>query len=189
MVRDILRGIQSALTWWVSVAPWEQAIRVRAGKHVKLLDAGIHLRVPILDRVYRQSTRLRVSTLPSQVLTTASGKALTLGLTLSYRITDLRRLYESLHHAEGSLCALVLQAAATHVRAVEEVSPADLCGKLGRELKLEQYGLAEAKIGIANYAVVRTYRLITGDAVVWSQGDDLNTDREWSPMASDPHYQ
>lgn len=185
MVKQILQGLQSVVVWWVTVAPWEQAIRVRAGRHVKLLKAGIHLRIPMLDRVYRQSTRLRVSTIPSQVLTTRDGKALTVGLTLSYLISDLLRLYESLHHAEGTLMAMVLSAAAEFVhRRDSGFSPGDLCSEVGLALNLERYGLRDVSVGVANFATVRTYRLITGDAVAWSVGEDLNTDKEWSPGGS-----
>lgn len=190
MIKQLLQGIQSALTWWVTVAPWEQAIRVRAGKHVRLLRAGIHARVPILDRVYRQSTRRRVTTLPPQTLTTKDGKSLTLGLTLGYRIVDLMRLYETLHHAEGTIMAMALGSAARFVMAHEAgFDPVALCSEVERGLGLERYGLADVDISLANHAVVRTYRFITGDADVWSSGaDNLDTDKEWSPGGESGQY-
>lgn len=46
---------------WVVVAPWEQAVRVRLGKHLSVLNAGVHLKLPFADLVYLQSVRLRIS--------------------------------------------------------------------------------------------------------------------------------
>ena len=66
MIREILSIIGDLFTWIVIVAPWEQALRIRLGKRVKLCKAGCYLRIPFIDRIYRQSIRRRLSYFQTQ---------------------------------------------------------------------------------------------------------------------------
>ena len=39
-ILDLIREFFRLFQWWVIIAPWEQAVRVRAGKHLTLLQPG-----------------------------------------------------------------------------------------------------------------------------------------------------
>jgi hypothetical protein len=56
-VKQIIEALKGLLVWWVTVAPWERALRVRLGKRVTLLGPGVHLRIPVADRVFGDSGR------------------------------------------------------------------------------------------------------------------------------------
>lgn len=171
-IRDLIAALKSALTWWVTVAPWEQAIRVRLGKNVRLLRAGVHLRIPGFDRFYIQTVRRRVLASAAQTVTTSDGHALTVATTIGYRIADLLRLYETLHHAEGSLLALVAGSVGNFVGSVSklECSP----NRLSETLQ----GDAGPHMTVNTFAFVRTFRFITGEGHAYSYGDGLETSRE-----------
>lgn len=59
-IGQLIEFIQRMFVWWVIVQPWEKGIHVRMGKRVKVLNEGIHLRIPFIDQVNIQTTRLRV---------------------------------------------------------------------------------------------------------------------------------
>lgn len=179
-LRAVLDALRNLLTWWITVAPWEQAIRVRLGKHVQLLEAGVHLRIPVADRIYRQSTRRRNSALPAQTLITKDGKPLTVAVMVGYRISDLLRLYETLHHAEATISCIVLGAVGEFVVAREssDCGPGELAREVIRAADLGRYGLDDIAVTVTSFAFVRTYRFITGDGNCWSIGDHLDTSRE-----------
>lgn len=179
-VRQILDAIRGLLVWWVIVAPWEQAIRVRLGKKVALLPAGIHLRIPGVDRIYLQSVRVRISSLPPQTLTTRDNRALTIAVTMRYSISDLLTLYNTLHHAEGTLANIVLGAVGEFVvnNDLADCRPAALSAWVEGRIKLERYGLKDVAVTVMTFAAVRTYRLIMGDGTSWLAGDNLDTSRE-----------
>ena len=88
-LHQLLQQIGRMFVWLVIVAPWEQAIRVRLGRRVRLLPAGAYLVIPFIDRVYRQTIRRRLSIIPPQTLTTRDGKSVTLGSAVGYSIVDL----------------------------------------------------------------------------------------------------
>lgn len=178
-LRQIVEALRSLIVWWVTVAPWEQGLRVRLGKRVKLCNPGVHLKIPILDRMYRQSVRLRSSIQPAQTLTTKDGKPLTVAVTVLYRIADLRRLYDSCHHAEGTISAVVLGTVGEFVAARDalDCSPAAIVREVGRLAELERFGLDDISVTVNTFAFVRTLRLITGEGTSWQSGDRLDTAR------------
>jgi hypothetical protein len=180
ILQQLLAALKSLLTWWVMVAPWEQAVRVRGGKRLMLLNAGLHLRVPIWDRIYQQSTRRRFSVPPPQTLTTKDGKSLTVCVTVGYSIADLLLLYQSLHHPEEAVQAEVMGAVARVVTGLrsDECRPAQIGAAATGVVDLHRFGLTDFEITVVSYAIVRTYRFITGEGFTWRHGESLETTRE-----------
>lgn len=172
----LLRQIGQVFTWWVCVAPWEQCLRVRAGKRVEILRTGIHLRLPFVDVVFVQSVRLRIATLPTQTVTTKDRKPLTVGGTIGYSVKDIRLLHETLHHPEGTLTNLAAQAIAASAAEldVDDLTPGTLAFVATAKIKFEQYGISDATIRISDFAFVRSYRLIMDQR--WSVADALNVE-------------
>jgi hypothetical protein len=162
--------------WWVMVAPWEQAIRVRAGKWVTLLGPGPHWKIPVLDKAYVQSIRRRMVNLNMQTLTTTDGKTVTVSGALGYRITDLLKLYQTLHHAEETLRTLALGEIANFVQshAISDVTPIAILKAVPSALRLDRFGLGDGEIRITSFAVIRAHRLIM-DQMWGGDSDRLNT--------------
>lgn len=184
-IQQLIAAIRSLLTWWVVVAPWEQAIRVRLGKRLTLLRPGVHARIPGADRIYLQSVRLRVSSLPPQTLVTKDNRALTVAVAVRYSIADLMLLYNTLHHAEGSIANIVLGAVGEYVvsHPLAECQPQSLCDSVTSKVTpyLSRCGLRDVGVTVMTFAAVRTYRLIMGDGHAWLAGDSLDTTRQYTP--------
>lgn len=173
----MIQHLSNLFTWVVIVAPWEQALRVRLGKHVRLLEAGCYLRIPFLDRVYRHTVRQRMFVVRPQVLTTKDGKTLTLSGAVGFRIGDLEKLFNSLHDAMDTIEAKIGSCIAEYVssHSVVECEPLKIESHVAEMIDLSKYGLEDQEFGLTSFAIVRTHRLITGDLPAWSQGDALNT--------------
>lgn len=182
MIRDILAAIQNLFTWVVLVSPWEQALRIRLGKHVRLLHAGVFLRIPFFDRVYRQSIRRRLHVIPAQNLTSLDGKTITLGASVGYTIVDLMKLYNTLHNAtdtiESEVSSIVAEYISTHNFA--ECNPARIEEYTRPRINLQKYGLGEAEFYIINFVAAKAYRIIGGDVRCYST-TNLDTSQYDSP--------
>lgn len=156
--------------------PWEQAIRVRFGRRVKLLTAGVHLKIPLVDIVYLQSVRLRIAALPRQAVSTSDGHVVTVIGSIGYSIADIRLLYETLHHAEDTISNLAQAAIAEHI---SDRKLADCSLRSVSTVRIEnlgQYGIASVEIYVTEFAVVRAYRLL-GDYANYAWGSQLATDQ------------
>lgn len=182
MFREFLQTLSSLFTWVVIVAPWEQAIRVRAGKNVHLLRAGAHLRIPFIDRFYRQPIRMRRAIVPSQLVTTKDGKAIALSGSLGYEISDLLKLYQTMHDAQDTIQADAQSRVAEFISAhtMEECSPVNIETHVEKYLRLARYGLKVDEFKVVDIAVVKPYRLISGELRTWQHSMALRTDMEWT---------
>lgn len=174
---SLLKSLIDLFRWFVTVAPWEAGLRVRLGNRVKVLEPGPYLKIPVIDRVFVQSTRLRFSAVPSQTLTTADGKALTVAGAIGYEIRDIRLLYDTLHHAEAAIESeaqgLISEFVVTHCLA--DCTPSVMQEEVVSSLQLEKYGLGGVKFIITTFVSVKTYRLITGEPRDYTTGPSLQT--------------
>lgn len=174
-ITDLLRQFRSLFVWWTVVEPWNEALRVRLGKSITSLGPGLHWKIPNADKIYRQSNRRRVSLMPMQTLTTSDGKTLTMQAVMGYAIVDLRKLYDTLHHAEATLQNLGAAAIAEYVTGHEsEQLTADV---LSDEIVVDmsEFGIGPVEFNVVEFAFVRTYRLIGGEGWDWTPGDNLDT--------------
>jgi hypothetical protein len=164
VVRDMLVFLKSLLTWWFIVEPWEQAVRVRFGKHVILFEAGAHLRIPFFDTVYVQNTRRRLLSVGSQTLTTSDRKVLTVHSTIGYVLSDVMKLQRGLHDADGTVMQHVTSRLAQDIaeHTLEDCGPAAVAARVRAQLGLKQYGLDVVEFALTSYvADVQTLRILT----------------------------
>lgn len=171
-VRQLLLGLRL----WVTVTPWEQAIRVRLGRKVTLLEAGIHLKIPLLDMIYLQSVRMRITELQRQTVTSQDGHTITTSGCLGYSVLDIAMLYKTLHHPDDTITNLARAAIAQYISThpIAECRPAAIEENL-KALDFSAYGISAAHIYVTEFVVVRTYRVI-GDYSYGSSGAKLSTD-------------
>ncbi len=162
-------------TLWVIMAPWEQGVRVRLGKHVRLLKAGIHWRIPFVDEVYIQSIRLKTVNLSIQTATTRDGKIVTIGTAYSYKVIDSLKLYNTLQRPENTIANIVLGLIANRILKsnFDEIEPSSLGEEVGAEINAEQYGLGSFEVFVTDFACAKALRLLTEKSSWETYGDDF----------------
>lgn len=161
-LKEILDYVSKLFQWWVVVQPWEQGLKTRFGKNVKLLSHGVWFRLPFFDCVYLQTVRLRVVSMPLQTITTKDGKTLSICSAVGYSINDILKLYNSLHNPETTIYNLVLSEISDYVANHEltECGHKQLESVVLNKLSTSDYGIKYEYVKILGYAVVRTYRLL-----------------------------
>lgn len=156
MIQQLLDWLGRAVgAWkpWVVVPPWERVVRVRLGRHAKVLGPGPHLRIPMVDQLTHVNTRLRVETsAPVTIQNGTPGKARVLTTTVAFRITDPLRAIMAYTYPGPAVLALVQAHAARLVKA-------DECRRLVSE-QLAQNGIEVAALYYTDDVDARTYRLI-----------------------------
>jgi hypothetical protein len=175
MISDLLKWLCELFTWFFTVAPWEQAIRVRAGKHIKLLDAGFYVRIPFVDRVYKQSTRRRIHSSKVQTLTTLDGHVLTCSSAVGFEIKDLYVFFNTLESPNDTIECEVAGLVTAYVskRRSVECLIGELEKYVSENLHLEKYGLASQEYYVISLATAKAYRLITDELPGWNRDDLL----------------
>jgi regulator of protease activity HflC (stomatin/prohibitin superfamily) len=184
MFSTLIQQISRALTWFFTVAPWEQAILVRLGKHTKVLGAGIYFRIPFVDRIFKQSVRRRINTIKAQTLTTRDGKVVTCSGAVGYRIGDLGKLYDTLESANMTIENEVSGIIAAYIgsRNLHECQSRQLEEFVAEKLDLSKYGLEGQEFYVQSFAASKTYRLITGEiGQSWQADASLCLTQEHTP--------
>jgi len=167
-----------AFRWLWILQPWEQALRVRGGKKIVKFDGGLHFKIPYLDYIFKQNCRMRLSEVPSQTVTTLDGKSITLSGALAYRVEDVEPLYMKLHMAEETIARKTQGIISSYIawNQFNKCSPKHVMEFVSHNLQLESYGLAEVEFILKDFAVVKTYRFITGDIEAY-MSNSLRTDQ------------
>lgn len=142
--------------------PWEQAIHVRRGKHVRLRGAGLYFRIPFIDAVYKQTTRMRMVDTPMQTISSKDGTCVTIKSTIGYKILDVRCLYNTLYHPEMTLNSMSMGFIGEFVRNndMADITPSTIEQEVRSKIDAESYGLCGFSVKVTSFAIVKTFRLI-----------------------------
>ncbi len=159
-LEQIIKTFSSYFKWWIIVLPWEAGIRVWLGKKTTLLKPGIHIRIPLLHAIYIQTIRMRVVTLPPQTIATRSGKLMTISAVYGYSISDIVKVYETLHHPEMTISNMVLSEIATYLMNNSEVEAEEIQEEVLKKLCELEYGLTFSYVRIISFCQVKALRLI-----------------------------
>lgn len=172
MLQDIGRGIRP----WVTVKPWEQGVRVRGGKYVRLLHAGMYPKIPIIDTATVYPIRRR-STIPLlQTVKSFDKRTLTIGIVVVYRIADLLKVLDTLHNPENMLAALARGAVAEFVAETraDDVTQAAIRGYVHSQIDAASFGLEDFEVLVIDNADLsgRTLRILNDGH--WNHGDTID---------------
>lgn len=172
---EILRQLGQVFTWFVIITPWEQAIRVRWGKSAQRLDKGVYLKIPFVDRVFKQSVRRRLSVIRPQTLTTTDGHVINCAGAVGFSVGDLVQLYDTMENPNDTIECEVAGIVARFIgsrRLIDCTSP-ELEAYVRENLHLEKYGLVGQEFYTTSFATAKTYRFITGEMGIWSKDSGM----------------
>lgn len=164
-VSEIINQLSKIIQWWIIVLPWQEGVRIRFGKKVKILKNGIHFRIPFFDECKVNSVRLHFVTIAPQTLTTLSGETITVSMQVGYSITDIFKIYnkvsgieEALHGVIGGCVSVVI-----NNRRLEEIDKGIIESSVKDKILALDWGLDVSQVNVITYAVVKTFRLIKDD--------------------------
>ena len=137
-------------------------VRSRAGRKAELLNNGCHFRIPYFDTIMVQPVRERVVNLSPQVCTTKDRKVMTVALNLGYQITDIAKVYTTIHNPEGTICSIAMGQASKTIALVdsEDCNHKRIEQEILSELSKLDIGIEIKGVHIVTFAEVKTYRLI-----------------------------
>lgn len=169
-VKELLEYIYNGIRFWVVVQPWEQGIRVRLGRTQKVLKAGVHLAVPLIDAVYIQDVRLRVNEMSVQTISTKDGEPLTLKLAMGYIIKDISKLYNTLHNPECTLENICKSLIAQNVlgQTKDLIKPDKIEFDVLQEMESHDYGIEVKYVKVSSFCFVNSFRLIQDQDYTYS---------------------
>ena len=179
-ISEFIRSVFSFLRLWVVVVPWEQCVRVRLGKHVRMLRAGFHFTLPMLDKIYIEKCTMRTSNVYCQSVATRDGYTAVVKAVIQYRIIDLLKLCREVANPED----ILIDCVATKVANI-------ICKTDSGELSPEAFnkerigvcipGLEIERVSVTDLILTRrAYRLVTDKVTeyIWGSKVELKSNQE-----------
>lgn len=173
--KEIFNQLSTIFKWWVIVLPWENGLRIRLGKKVKVLKAGLHFRIPYVDSCYVQPVRLEFLALHPQTLTTKDNHTITIAVQVAYTISDIFKTYNSVSAINLAVSGKVMGVLSEFVCTNESknVTPKMIEETILNTLAKLDWGISVKEVKIVTFAVVKTFRLIQ-DGHWTDRGDKLD---------------
>lgn len=161
----LLRGFSKPFKWWLVVATWERGLRVRFGKNPKVLEPGLHFRIPYVDRVYVQSVRLRTLTDANINATTMDGRNIVVSVGIEFEIRDIAALYDSLSSPDQTIAARIAESIVRNVAhtASDKLAMGQLAEFATSSIDVKPWGLESFRVSIISFTRCRAYRLLMND--------------------------
>lgn len=169
VINQIINFLSKIFQWWIIIMPWEQGIFVRAGKNSKVITKGIYFKIPFLDSVYIQTVRKRVIDVPLQTMSSKDNDTITVRSVLSYQISNIDKLYNTLSHPEMTLQGIVMSKIGEYINEnnSKDILIKELEEVISKEINKEDYGLSGLEVNITNFAKVKTFRFIQDSSHVF----------------------
>lgn len=159
-----LQSVGRSLRPWITVKPWEQAVRVRRGKNATLFGPGMYWKFPIIDSATVYAVRTRTAPACLQTLRSFDGRTVTVGVIIRYRISDLLRVLDTLHNPETTLIHMAQGAVSDLVAATNahDITPERITSAIISSVNPTQFGVDEFAVMVSDNADLtqRTFRLL-----------------------------
>lgn len=171
--------LQKVIEWLYEFWPvrvvndWEQGIRLRGGRVVKLLTSrngffgsGLHAFWPLLGEIMTDNAVVDVNETAMQTNTTKDGQTVSFSLGLKYAINDLQKLYLQIQDHHETILTEAQGCAGQWVPSLDlEELDKHLANSIFKDLdeRLEEWGVDLKDVTVINLTTARTFRLI-GDS-------------------------
>jgi regulator of protease activity HflC (stomatin/prohibitin superfamily) len=164
LIQTIL-GFLDLFKFWVVVAPYAGAVRVRLGKEITVLSNGFHWIIPFgIDHVLVDHIVPTTHSLGEESITTRDGKSVTFHAVVTYKIHDIEKALLQIENADHAVrdacsgeCGRIL-----HENTWEEILDASILEKLTKACRKRgfQYGIEIIAVQLAGLAIARNIRIM-----------------------------
>lgn len=162
----LLQEFYHQLNPFVIIDMWERGLHLRMGKFHDIKEPGLHIKLPFLDSVWKQTVVTQSLDLRPQSITSADYKNIVVKAIVRYHIFDAFLFLTKLAHPTD---VLVDTTGAMIREIIEERNWEDLVDienelteKIGQ--KVSEWGIGIEKVTLTDLAEIQSIRLI-GDAV------------------------
>jgi len=165
-VVEFLLGVLDKLWVFAVVDPWELGLRVRLGKHYRVMAPGVYWRWPLgIDRFFTIVVPTQTVDLPEITVETSDRTPMLISLATRYKVVDIVQAKVHTQDYESSLLTDVTMVATEWINATPyaDVTAANLIKACQPNIKrlAKRWGCEVEAVGVNTIAKHRAYRLVT----------------------------
>lgn len=158
----ILNFIEDILPLTI-VNQWEMGVHLRFGKYYRVVQPGLVLKIPFIDKILKTEVITQTVHLQPQTLTTLDEKSIVLKSIIRYHVHDVKKFLLNVMHASDVL----VDTTQGIIRDIVEGTNWEDLYEVNETLKSEvanvvkDWGITIERVTLTDLGIVRTYRIMS----------------------------
>ena len=167
--------VELLVNWWLELKPlviirdYEKAVLLRFGKFKKVLEPGIHFKIPVLDEVIDQHVVITTLSLDAQSLYTKDKQNIVVKGVIKYKIGDVKIFLLEVWDAQDALADMSQSIIKNVIMSMtmDECTDSEIDNTLTKKVRVEakKWGVDIQQVTLTDLAPIRSYRLINDNFV------------------------
>jgi regulator of protease activity HflC (stomatin/prohibitin superfamily) len=156
--------------WWLQITPviiirdYEEAVLLRFGIFNKVLLAGMHFKIPLIDEVIDQHVVVTTLSLDAQSLYTKDKQNIVVKGVIKYKISDVKTFLLEVYDAQDALSDMSQSIIKNVIMSMtlEECTDSELDNTLTKKVRVEarKWGVEVQQVTLTDLAPIRSFRFI-----------------------------
>ena len=162
--------VELLTNWWLELKPlviirdYEGAVLLRFGKFKKVLEPGLHFKIPMFDEVIDQHVVVTTLSLDAQSLYTKDKQNIVVKGLIKYKISDVKTFLLEVYDAQDALSDMSQSIIKNVIMSMtlEECTDTELDNTLTKKVRVEsrKWGVEVQQVTLTDLAPIRSIRLI-----------------------------
>ena len=156
--------------WWLQLVPfviireYEEAVLLRFGMFNRVMLAGIHFKIPLIDEVLEQHVVVTTLSLDAQSLYTKDKQNIVVKAVIKYKIADVKTFLLEVYDAQDALSDMSQSIIKNVIMSMsmDECTDSELDNTLTKKVRVEarKWGVEVQQVTLTDLAPIRSFRLI-----------------------------
>lgn len=161
---ELIKDIWETIVPWITIMDFQNGVMMRNGKFKKVLKAGTHLKIPVIDHVIVEHVAITTVSLPAQSLTTKDGKTIVTKGMVRYHVDDAHAFCIKIWDAKDALvdtsCGIIHET--VNQKTWAELRDGKVDSLISRRIKdkVKDYGVNVDWVTLTDMAEIASIRLI-----------------------------
>jgi regulator of protease activity HflC (stomatin/prohibitin superfamily) len=161
--------------WWLQLVPfviireYEEAVLLRFGMFNRVMLAGIHFKIPLIDEVLDQHVVVTTLSLDAQSLYTLDKQNIVVKGVVKYKISDVKIFLLEVFDAQDALSDMSQSIIKNIIMSMtmEECTDSELDNTLTKKVRVEarKWGVEVQQVTLTDLAPIKSFRLINDNFV------------------------
>ena len=156
--------------WWLQLVPfviireYEEAVLLRFGMFNRVMLAGIHFKIPLIDEVLDQHVVVTTLSLDAQSLYTKDKQNIVVKAVIKYKISDVKTFLLEVYDAQDALSDMSQSIIKNVIMSMsmDECTDSELDNTFTKKVRVEarKWGVEVQQVTLTDLAPIRSFRLI-----------------------------
>lgn len=162
--------IEIITNWWLQLTPviivrdYEGAVLLRCGKFYKVLEPGLHFKIPLFDEVIDHHVVVTTLSLDAQSLYTQDRQNIVVKGIIKYKIADVKTFLLEVYDAQDALSDMSQSIIKNVIMSMtlEECIDPEMDNTLTKKVRVEarKWGVEVQQVTLTDIAPIRSFRFI-----------------------------